>query len=330
MPRDGSGVLSAPAGTTATAGTTIESAKYNAFVADWVSDGNTARPIVAGGTGATTAGAALSNLGGQPSDAALTSIASLSWVADRYPYTTGADAFAMGTITAAGRAILGDADAAAQRSTLGLVIGTNVQAYDAALASLAGLSLAAGDILYATGADTVARLAIGADGTFLGVSGGALAYGTAGATRIAGVALSGTVTTLTTAIPSTANRVDVGFVAVSTNGTAEPAIRVGAGSLLTSGYDAAAYMAAIGNQTETDGFTIFPGTAAASAYTGHLTLTRHDTDLWFASGWCKRDSDGVMAMIGGTISVTGGINRVGISGKGDTFDGGTGYVTWSL
>lgn len=55
MPRDGSGVYSAPAGTTASPNTTIESSKYNALVSDLVTDANAARPITAGGTGETTA-----------------------------------------------------------------------------------------------------------------------------------------------------------------------------------------------------------------------------------------------------------------------------------
>ncbi len=63
MSRDGSNIYSAPAGTLAVSGTTIESAKYNALVNDLVADANLPRPIVAGGTGATTAGAALVNFG---------------------------------------------------------------------------------------------------------------------------------------------------------------------------------------------------------------------------------------------------------------------------
>lgn len=63
MSRDGSGVYSAPAGTTATSGTTIESAKYNAYVADITADLNAARPVVAGGTGATTKAGAATSLG---------------------------------------------------------------------------------------------------------------------------------------------------------------------------------------------------------------------------------------------------------------------------
>lgn len=63
MPRNGSGVYSKPAGTTAVANATIESAKYNSTIDDLVTDANAARPITAGGTGATSAAAALVNLG---------------------------------------------------------------------------------------------------------------------------------------------------------------------------------------------------------------------------------------------------------------------------
>lgn len=71
----------------------------------------------------------------------------------------------------------GGTSAATARSNLGLVLGTNVQAYDAALASLAGLSLASGDLLYATGADTLARLAKGTDGQMLTLASGLPIWG---------------------------------------------------------------------------------------------------------------------------------------------------------
>lgn len=169
MPRDGSNIWSPPAGTTATPSTAIESAKYNALVADITADLNAPRPIVAGGTGATTAGAALTALGGQPLDAGLTSIAGLTTAADRMIYTTAADTYAVATLTAAGRALLDDADAAAQRTTLG------AQASDATLTSLSGLSLVAGDILYATAADTLVRLPKGTAGQALVMNSGATA-----------------------------------------------------------------------------------------------------------------------------------------------------------
>lgn len=64
MPRNGSGVYSKPAGTTASPNVVIESAKYNAFCDDLVTDANAARPITAGGTGAVTAAAARTALFG--------------------------------------------------------------------------------------------------------------------------------------------------------------------------------------------------------------------------------------------------------------------------
>ena len=96
----------------------------------------------------------------QAYDATLTSIALLGTVADRIVYTTSTDVWAEATLTSFGRSLIDDADAAAGRTTLGLVIGTNVQAYDATLASLASLGTAADRIAYTTGVDTWAESTI--------------------------------------------------------------------------------------------------------------------------------------------------------------------------
>jgi hypothetical protein len=72
----------------------------------------------------------------QAYDAGLASIAGLTTAADKMIYTTAADTYAVTDLTSAGRALLDDADASAQRTTLGLAIGVDVQAYDADTAKL--------------------------------------------------------------------------------------------------------------------------------------------------------------------------------------------------
>lgn len=66
MPRNGSGVYGLPPGTPGVPDTPVESAPYNTFTADVEGDLNLPRPIVAGGTGASTAAQALINLGAVP------------------------------------------------------------------------------------------------------------------------------------------------------------------------------------------------------------------------------------------------------------------------
>jgi len=65
MPRDGLNQYHRPPGTDAVTNYTIESTKYNAYVADIEQDLNLPRPIVAGGTGASDARTAMVNLQGE-------------------------------------------------------------------------------------------------------------------------------------------------------------------------------------------------------------------------------------------------------------------------
>ena len=63
MSRNGSGIYSIPPGSTAVDLTIIDPVVFNTLISDLETDANTARPVVAGGTGATTAAAARTNLG---------------------------------------------------------------------------------------------------------------------------------------------------------------------------------------------------------------------------------------------------------------------------
>ena len=63
MPRDGSGTYSLPAGTEAVASTTADSSDVNSRFNDIASDLNTVRPVGSGGTGASNAAGARTNLG---------------------------------------------------------------------------------------------------------------------------------------------------------------------------------------------------------------------------------------------------------------------------
>ncbi|WP_051000064.1 hypothetical protein [Sinorhizobium fredii] len=175
MPRTG-GVYSAPAGTKGTPGNTIQSAPYNSFIDDLVDDANAARPITAGGTGATSASAARTALGVvigtdvQAYDADLAAIAALVSAANKLPYATGSATWALADFTAFGRSLVDDADATAGRTTLGL--GTMATQAAGAVAITGGSVTGITDLAIAdggTGASTASAartnlgLVIGAD-----------------------------------------------------------------------------------------------------------------------------------------------------------------------
>jgi hypothetical protein len=174
----------------------------------------------------------------QAFDPDLLAIANAGSATDKIAYYNGSASAALADFTAAARTLLAAANAAAQRSALGLAIGADVQAFDAELAALAGLTFVQGDLIYrdATG---LTRLGAGSAGQVL-KSGGAGAnpsWGAAGGPSIANATLSST-GVLWTGLPAGVKRFTVSATAVNGSSAAlKDLIRIGpSGGVATANY----------------------------------------------------------------------------------------------
>lgn len=380
MPRSGGGVYSLPAGSIVADGVDdILAAQHNDPLNDLALDMNTARPVVAGGTGATTAAGARTNLALGSSDtvsfAAINttgniisdSAGSVEWQLDKGASTNiarlwgetgglGRWAVDLGDATAESGSNAGSnflikryddsgvfiADAFAIRRNTGacLIYGEITMVNDGKIAWNTNQSINVG-----TGTpEGVVTAPVGSQ--FLRTDGGAgtglyVKQSGTGNTGWAGlgIALQTAVAAASqtnidfTGIPSSANRVTVIFAGLSTNGTAIRQVQIGDGAIVTTGYvggHGTIAAATAAGASITSGFAIGLQNLAADAFHGTLTLHRQSGNTWVATAIGAGPSGNIVAVAGGSITLTGALDRLRITtvGGANTFDAGSVNVSW--
>ena len=133
-----------------------------------------------------------------------------------------------------------------------------------------------------------------------------------------------------TSIPSWVKRITVMFNGVSTNGTSNVQIQIGAGSITTTGYLSYSAYAGSTNVSAGVGFTTGFGISlgnAANLYSGHFVFTNISGNAWVGSFVVGYNTSGIyyVATGGGSITLGGALDRVRITTVNgtDTFDAGS-------
>jgi len=132
-----------------------------------------------------------------------------------------------------------------------------------------------------------------------------------------------------TSIPSYVKRITVMFSGVSTNGTSQLMVQLGAGSITSSGYAGNVTRQASASNTYitySSGFLIFETTAATYTAIGHLTITLINSNTWVCSGLATTSTSiNNNNNTAGSVALGGTLDRVRFttSNGTDTFDAGT-------
>ena len=127
-----------------------------------------------------------------------------------------------------------------------------------------------------------------------------------------------------TSIPSWVRRITVMLSGVSTNGTSNILVQIGAGSVANTGYNSTASSFST-SVNSTAGFILTGAITAATSQSGIATVTTLGSNVWVASSGLAFSNSSIGNTAGGNVTLSGTLDRVRITTVNgtDTFDAGT-------
>jgi hypothetical protein len=145
---------------------------------------------------------------------------------------------------------------------------------------------------------------------------------------------SGTPSTidLTTTMPSWVKRITIMLNGLSFAAGGISVVRVGSGSLVTSGYTSNSMSFAttptITSSSQTGGMGNIGTSAAATTVNGTLILTSDGANTWTYSQQIFRTTDNVSVLASAFITLSGSLTHLSLVATTSTFDAGTVYWTY--